>query len=138
MLLYTFFPHTFRFSQTNFLQEGFGKLGVALTHLLGKVMERKLLSFEIPIHQFLCPQAVGICLTLCLLGVGIWGLTMLTVEFQYVEFLPSNSPLRQWFQIDQEYFPTQGEMGSVYLKPENLKESVNHTLIIFLVINGTT
>ena len=39
---------------------------------------------------------------------------MLRVEFQYLEFLPSDSSLYQWFSWHKEYFPGKGEMGTLY------------------------
>ena len=56
-----------------------------------------------------------------LLGLGIWGCSRMEVEFQYMEFLPSDSQLRQWFSLDERYFPRDGEMGSVYLATKDLR-----------------
>ena len=61
-------------------------------------------------------------MTAVLLGLGCWGTMLLQVEFQYVEFLPQDSRLYQWFQMHEEYFPGKGEMGAIYFANENLNE----------------
>ncbi len=113
--MYTYiFP---RFSQRSFIQKGFDRLGGFLSSSLGKVREAVCPQSGNPQS---CPQSAALALTVVLFGAGCWGCSLLEVEFQYMEFLPRQSQLRQWFQWDAQFFPRDGEMGAVYLAPADL------------------
>lgn len=53
--------------------------------------------------------------TLALLGIGIWGTVELQVRFESVWFLPPDSYLRKWFDSRIEFFPSDGEVVTVYM-----------------------
>ena len=53
--------------------------------------------------------------TLALLGVGIWGTIELEVRFESVWFLPPSSYLAKWYSADEEFFPSEGEVVTVYM-----------------------
>ena len=63
-----------------------------------------------------------VLITGVLLGFGIYGTLLLEVKFQYVEFLPSESNLYQWFSWKESDFPSNGEMGTVYLAEMDLNQ----------------
>eukprot|EP00095_Tigriopus_kingsejongensis_P003657 maker-scaffold11_size778918-snap-gene-1.12 protein:Tk03657 transcript:maker-scaffold11_size778918-snap-gene-1.12-mRNA-1 annotation:"hypothetical protein DAPPUDRAFT_306990" len=58
--------------------------------------------------------------TLAFFALGCWGTTLLEVEFRYVEFLPDDSSIYQWFQLHTGYFPGDGEMGTLYFSEMDL------------------
>jgi len=62
------------------------------------------------------PGAVVVLLCSSVLsGCAIWQATQLEQEFQSIWFLPPSSYLRQWFDANAEYFPSDGERVTVYL-----------------------
>ena len=44
-----------------------------------------------------------------LLGGGVYGTTQLQQEFDPTWFLPPTSYLRQWFEANDQFFPSDGE-----------------------------
>jgi hypothetical protein len=66
-------------------------------------------------------KVIVIVLTMCLLGIGIYGTLQLRVRFDYVEFLPKDSGLYLWFQTKAKYFPNAGEAGIVVLADYQVK-----------------
>ena len=58
--------------------------------------------------------------SLCLLGISCYGLSKLSVELNYVGFLPSDSQLFKWFSWDSELFPREGELGHIYFGELNI------------------
>ena len=89
-------------SQRSLVQEAFGLLGRALSSRPVKVL------------------VVGV--TAAALALGAYGTVLLEVRFMYVEFLPSSSSVYQWFKWDEQYFPSKGELGSVYFAEAPFRE----------------
>lgn len=63
-------------------------------------------------------------MTAVLLALGIYGTMQLDVKFQYIEFLPSDSGLYQWFSWNSAYFPGKGDRGKVYLADIELSDQL--------------
>ncbi|TRY73596.1 hypothetical protein TCAL_03344, partial [Tigriopus californicus] len=63
--------------------------------------------------------------TLALLGVGIWGTVELQVRFESVWFLPPDSYLRKWFDSRIEFFPSDGELVTVYMTELNYPQELD-------------
>ena len=70
---------------------------------LAKIMEKSPVKILVIMFSF------------CLTGVSVWRFTCIPVELNYLGFLPSDSSLVKWFSWDEEMFPRDGELGSVYL-----------------------
>ena len=60
-------------------------------------------------------------ITAALLGIGIYGTLQLEVKFDYVEFLPQDSGLYQWFMAKEKHYPEEGEMGIIYFAEFDLR-----------------
>ena len=60
-------------------------------------------------------------ITAVLLGIGIYGTLQLEVKFDYVEFLPQDSGLYQWFNAKEKHYPEEGEMGIIYFAEFDLR-----------------
>ena len=52
--------------------------------------------------------------TLALTGLGIWGNILLEQRFDPTWFLPPESYLARWFQVNQQYFPFGGDRVTVW------------------------
>ncbi|XP_042862296.1 protein patched homolog 3-like isoform X2 [Penaeus japonicus] len=63
-------------------------------------------------------------ITLVLLAVSGWGLSNLRQEFNPIWFLPQNSYLFKYFMKQQYYYPTSGELGTIYFGPMNYFEEL--------------
>lgn len=59
-------------------------------------------------------KVIVIILTTLICGVGIWGNVLLRQEFDPTWFLPQDTYLAKWFQLNKELFPSEGETGTVY------------------------
>ena len=66
-------------------------------------------------------QVVVLVITAALLGIGIYGTLQLEVKFDYVEFLPQDSGLYQWFMAKEKHYPEEGEMGIIYFAEFDLR-----------------
>ena len=66
-------------------------------------------------------QVVVLVITAALLGIGIYGTLQLEVKFDYVEFLPQDSGLYQWFLAKEKHYPEEGEMGIIYFAEFDLR-----------------
>lgn len=51
--------------------------------------------------------------------MAIWGTVCLEVRFESIWFLPPDTYLRQWFEATDDYFPGDGEIGTVYITGKN-------------------
>jgi hypothetical protein len=60
-----------------------------------------------------------------LVAVSSWGFSNISVELNYVGFLPSDSQLFKWFSWDEELFPKEGELGHIYLGEINLSQELS-------------
>ena len=81
-------------SQMNLQAAVFGKLGLLLTNTYMKVSV--------------------MVVTAAVLAVGLWGNALLTQEFDPAWFLPEGTYLADWFRLTKEFFPGDGELGTVY------------------------
>ena len=63
--------------------------------------------------------------SLALVAVNSWGFSKISVELNYVGFLPSDSQLFKWFTWDEEMFPKEGELGHIYLGEVNLPQELS-------------
>ena len=87
-----FKPNTF--SQRNWMQEFFQHLGTYL----------KATSTKITVIGF----------TVIITAFGIFGNALVTIEFDYVKFLPESTNLFQWYRVHSKYFPMDGYMGNIH------------------------
>jgi hypothetical protein len=53
--------------------------------------------------------------TSSLLGVAIWGVTLLETRFEAQWFLPPDSYLNKWFDASKQYFPSEGVQVKLFL-----------------------
>ena len=65
-----------------------------------------------------------ILVTAVLCGVGIWGNILLKQEFDPTWFLPQETYLAKWFRLNKEYFPSSGEIGTIYFNKAKLPEDI--------------
>ena len=63
--------------------------------------------------------------SLALLSFSAWGFSNISVELNYVGFLPSDSQLFKWFTWDEEMFPKEGELGHIYLGQIDLPQELS-------------
>ena len=82
------------------------KLGV-ISRLFGWISEKLILW----------PIKVLVLLTcLSLLGLGVFGISQLKVEFRPEWMLDPESEFTSWYFTHKEYFPSDGELGQLYFK----------------------
>lgn len=84
--------------------------------------------------------------TAALCGSSIYGLTQLRQEFNPMWLLPEESSLKQWFNRNQEYFPTDGERVTITIgkidytnelwKVADLVEKLSHEEDIVSVVDS--
>ncbi len=60
-------------------------------------------------------RLAALFLTLILLGVSVWGVTQLEAEFDQNVFVNPGTYLRDHLEYKDEYFPSSGMEGSVYI-----------------------
>ena len=70
-------------------------------------------------------KVVVLVLTAALLAGGVWGNTLLRQEFDPAWFLPQGTYLSDWFQLGKDWFPSEGEMGTVYFSGTPLPEQLD-------------
>ena len=69
-------------------------------------------------------KIVVIVITLVLFSVGIWGNILLKQEFDPTWFIPQETYLAKWFRLNKEYFPSQGEVGTIYFNGVKLPQDI--------------
>lgn len=76
--------------------------------------------------------------TLTLLGVAIWGTTELEVRFESVWFLPPTSYLAKWFSAKEGYFPSDGEIVTLYMTGLNYPEELDKIESLLTELDNAT
>ena len=69
-------------------------------------------------------KIIVILITLVLLSVGIWGNILLKQEFDPTWFIPQETYLAKWFRLNKQYFPSQGEVGTIYFNGVKLPQDI--------------
>ena len=69
-------------------------------------------------------KVLVIILTSLICGVGIWGNVLLRQEFDPTWFLPQDTYLAKWFELNKELFPSEGETGTVYFNNVQLPQDI--------------
>jgi len=92
------------FSQKNVMQFVFKQIGKILI---------------LPFMKFLI-----ILLACVLFGLGIWGNVLLRQEFDPAWFLPAGTYLATWFDLNKQFFPGEGEVGTIYFSNTQLPEEI--------------
>eukprot|EP00090_Calanus_glacialis_P027719 TRINITY_DN4393_c0_g1_i1.p1 TRINITY_DN4393_c0_g1~~TRINITY_DN4393_c0_g1_i1.p1 ORF type:complete len:1001 (-),score=160.99 TRINITY_DN4393_c0_g1_i1:89-3091(-) len=59
-------------------------------------------------------KVITVLITVTLLGFGAWGWTGIKQKFDPVLLLPSESYLREWIRVQQQYYPEDGWSADVY------------------------
>jgi len=70
-------------------------------------------------------RAVVIVISLGLLGLGVWGSTLIKQKFDPELLLPTDSYLREWIETHDEMFPSNGWEAHVYTGPIDHTNMVN-------------
>merc|ERR550534_189993 len=65
-------------------------------------------------------MAVTLLLTCGILGVGVWGWSLMKMKFDPVLLLPGDSYLREWLSLQSDFYPENGWTAEVY------SETVSH------------
>lgn len=71
-------------------------------------------------------QDVGLNIVLVLvltatsLGFNVWGSVLMRQEFNPLWFIPSSTYLSQYFRTLEEFYPSNGELGTIYVKSDHL------------------
>lgn len=79
-----------------------------------------------------------ILVTLVLLGVGIWGVISLETRFDSTWFLPPSSYLSQWFTASKTYFPSDGELVTVYVSDIDYRNELDKMADLVARLSGET
>ena len=69
-------------------------------------------------------KIIVIIITMVILSVGIWGNVLLKQEFDPTWFIPQETYLAKWFRLNKQYFPSEGEIGTIYFNGVNLPEDI--------------
>ena len=69
-------------------------------------------------------KVLVIILTAVICGFGIWGNVLLRQEFDPTWFLPQDTYLAKWFQLNKELFPSEGETGTVYFNNVQIPQDI--------------
>ena len=69
-------------------------------------------------------KIIVILVTATICSVGIWGNVLLRQEFDPTWFLPADTYLSKWFRLNKEYFPSEGELGTIYFNNVKLPENI--------------
>ncbi|XP_068204511.1 patched domain-containing protein 3-like isoform X1 [Palaemon carinicauda] len=76
-------------------------------------------------YLFKLPSKISVILiTIGILAVSGWGLSNLRQEFNPIWFLPQSSYLFKFFMKQEHYYPTVGEMGTIYFGKMNYFEEM--------------
>lgn len=70
-------------------------------------------------------KVITVLLTVTLLAFGAWGWTGIKQKFDPVLLLPSDSYLREWIRVQQEYYPKDGWVADVYSGEFSYKDLEN-------------
>ena len=71
-------------------------------------------------------KIIILILTSVFLSFGIWGNVLLRQEFDPTWFLPPETYLSQWFRLNKQYFPNQGEKGTIYFNNVKLPAEIHN------------
>ena len=55
---------------------------------------------------------------------GIWGNVLLKQEFDPTWFIPHETYLAKWFRLNKQYFPSEGEIGTIYFNGVDLPRDI--------------
>ena len=69
-------------------------------------------------------KVLVIAITTVLLSAGAWGSLCLKQEFDPAWFLPPGTYLANWFQFNKDFFPGDGELGTVFFSGTPLPEQL--------------
>ena len=62
-----------------------------------------------------------IAVSCILTAVGVYGAWQITIEFDFLKFLPKESNLYLWYSANKEYFPVEGFRGNIYFAESDLQ-----------------
>ena len=69
-------------------------------------------------------KLIVILITAGICSVGIWGNVLLRQEFDPTWFLPQETYLAKWFRFNKEFFPSEGELGTIYFNEVDLPRDI--------------
>jgi len=65
-------------------------------------------------------KVLVLVLTATSLGFNVWGSVLMRQEFNPLWFIPSSTYLSQYFRTLEEFYPSNGELGTIYVKSDHL------------------
>jgi len=77
-------------------------------------------------------------LTAVILGFNVWGSVLMRQEFNPLWFIPSSTYLSQYFTQLQKYYPSSGELATIYIKSNNLSQHLHDFEDLITTLNNQT
>ena len=83
-------------------------------------------------------QVLVMLLTAVILGFNVWGSVLMRQEFNPLWFIPSSTYLSQYFTQLQKYYPSSGELATIYIKSNNLSQHLHDFEDLITTLNNQT
>ena len=83
-------------------------------------------------------QVFILVLTATSLGFNVWGSVLMRQEFNPLWFIPSSTYLSQFFTTMQDFYPSNGELATIYIKSDNLSQHLRDMDSLIATLNNQT